>query len=266
MDTILNADRKELLAYQLNSLKFVKDSLNMCCNHMMGCRDEAAKQVDAAYKLARFMYLDERVREALYIKDIVIYFDVDGITLDWRKEILKHYPEFKNIDEFNKHPKKDQMVRAAYEHDVNFFLNIEFHKLAASRIQDLVKRGYDVRFLTATGDLGDQRKLQTDKLIVMTRYLKENVDNETFKKLTDETRLVEIMNFVTHSADKAAYAGPDKILVDDYSLNINQWEEAGGIGILVDTEHLEEAEAWKLYDRVTDGRLRITEHRHPGRL
>jgi hypothetical protein len=36
---------------------------------------------------------------------------------------------------------------------------------------------------------------------------------------------------------KARHAGPDRILVDDHDVNINAWNEAGGIGVLHHSEN-----------------------------
>lgn len=40
------------------------------------------------------------------------------------------------------------------------------------------------------------------------------------------------VNIVRKSADKAQYATPDSILIDDQAKSINPWKAAGGIGIL----------------------------------
>lgn len=263
---LIEASELHILKTQMENLKFVYQSLSMCCNNMMQCRDESQQRALAAYKLSKFMFLDKSIEVLLGKQDTKIYFDVDGIILDWRKEILKHYPEFKNIDEFNKYPKKDQLILAAYEHDSDFFINIGFLTLAAQRIEALIKAGYDVHFLTATGTFGCVQKLQSDKLIVINRYLKELLAPDVYADFIGDGTIVDRVTFVLQSADKKTYAKPNTILVDDYDKNIKQWTEAGGIGILVDTERLDEEEAWGYYDRFTDGRLRTTEQRDTGWL
>ena len=40
------------------------------------------------------------------------------------------------------------------------------------------------------------------------------------------------INLVRKTTDKAAWAGPDRILIDDKKEAIEPWEAAGGIGIL----------------------------------
>lgn len=263
---LIEASELQILKTQMENLKFVYQSLSMCCNNMMQCRDESQQRALAAYKLSKFMFLDKSIEVLLGKQDTKIYFDVDGIILNWRKEILKHHPEFENIDEFNKHPKKDQMILAAYERDSDFFINIEFLTLAAQRIEALIKAGYEVGFLTATGSIGCVQKLQTDKLIVIDRYLKELLSPDVYAQFIGDGTIAEHVTFVLQSADKKAHAKPNVILVDDYDKNIKQWTDAGGVGILVDTERLNEEDAWGYYDRFTDGRLRTAEHRDTGWL
>ena len=41
-----------------------------------------------------------------------------------------------------------------------------------------------------------------------------------------------VVNLVRKSNDKAAYAAPNHILIDDRSKSIQPWVAAGGIGIL----------------------------------
>jgi hypothetical protein len=37
---------------------------------------------------------------------------------------------------------------------------------------------------------------------------------------------------VPRSPDKAKYAGPNAILIDDFWTNVNTWKEHGGLGVL----------------------------------
>lgn len=59
-------------------------------------------------------------------------------------------------------------------------------------------------------------------------------ENKVGKKIWIKQQLgtVKNINLVTSASIKKNFATPDAILIDDYKRNIDQWNAAGGIGIL----------------------------------
>jgi len=107
----------------------------------------------------------------------------------------------------------------------------EDHKIALSNkglfrdlppmndMQDLVdgvkNTGIYWEILTCTGEL-NRRKVAKDKLAWIRKY----VDSEV------------VFTCTFKGVQKAAYAKPGSVLIDDRPKNINAWTDAGGIGIL----------------------------------
>ncbi|UKZ10847.1 putative DNA repair exonuclease [Vibrio phage C-ZP2022] len=234
--SIIQKSNKDLAVQALNSFSSVREKMRFCCNVGMETRDEEIKKMDLASKMLLLIARKEELREAIWSgKEYVVYFDMDGITHNWRKEILKEYPQFKNIDELNKHPDKDKLVRAVYDKYPDFFRDLEPMNRGLDMAVRLIGNGINVKFLTAVDPVGESRSIRRGKRESLTMALKER----------GVSKLPDII-YTEDSAGKKFYAEPQAILVDDYLVNIKEWQAAGGYAIHVDTEEKDEYEAWRI--------------------
>lgn len=136
--------------------------------------------------------------------------DSDGVIADFDKKV---------VDIFGKHPSAIQKKFlwneiTRYNDEVEpFFLSLDMMS-GAQRLIEYVKRHADaVYILTASGhtpkDVAEQKRAWYTK------------------HFPDMTVVV-----VRKSEDKAKYATPTTILIDDRAKSIDPWIAAGGIGIL----------------------------------
>ena len=138
-----------------------------------------------------------------------IYFDMDGVLADWVAGFKNTFPI--PYDEFNALPKekydeyKDLIVNTP-----NFFFNLPPFRRTVNILKQLVADGYDVEILTSAG------KLNTPKVVKQKKdWLKKQGINVP-------------LNYTTNSADKAKFAGPDALLIDDREKSTKPFLAAGG--------------------------------------
>jgi hypothetical protein len=217
-----------------NSTNRLRRELPRCCANGPWEPREHAKAADESLTLLDGLIREEELRCYAPVIDAV-WFDLDGIIFKWRERILEVYPEFKNIDEFNKHPDKDEMVSEAYRKNPGYFTELEEHEGALGAIQTALVMGLKVGFLTATGEFQDPAITREHKRIALANYILRH-------RLP--TELLDNINFVVHSVDKQKHAKPNIILVDDFKKNHEEWRRAGGASIHVDTEFKSESAAW----------------------
>lgn len=229
----------DLLGQQIRTLEFTQEQLTNCCNQMMKCRQDVYDRVTTSLKIAKYTFLKEQLRLALLDKDTVFYFDLDNVIFDWRAAILQHLTQFTRIDQLNKSEARDQLIAEVYANNPNFFLDLPWMREAAKRIKLLLDNGYKVRFLTATGEFANPAHVSAQKIEALKEYLLKECDYVVPE---------EDITVVVHSADKKHYAKPGRVLVDDFARNINEFREAGGVAILVDTEDKPEEAAWGIFD------------------
>ncbi len=154
--------------------------------------------------------------ENLYkTNNYIIFCDLDGVLANFVKGVKELIPDYTE-ERYN----QDSKYRSKMWSAINKYskeggkLWAELDKMPdADKLWNYIKK-YNPEILTATGDpkygAGDQ-KLE---------WFPKNFGSGTK------------INLVRKSSDKAQYASPAHILIDDMSKSINPWKTAGGIGIL----------------------------------
>jgi hypothetical protein len=142
-----------------------------------------------------------------------IYVDLDGVLVDFDKEADRiGFP----VEAFE----ADSQVRARFWHNIGKMARHGFEfwgvmdKMADADVlwSRLMAADHAVEILSATGHVG-------------------NADAE--KRKWVETHLGDVVvNLVRKSKDKATFAAPTAILIDDRKKSIEPWVAAGGIGVL----------------------------------
>lgn len=144
-----------------------------------------------------------------------IYVDLDGVLADFIKGVCKIVPDYdeKEYQRNPKHRKKMWKAIDDYTKDGGKFWG-ELDLMPDAMVLWKYVSKYDTtEILTATGD---------------PKYGADIQKREWVPKHLDDVKT----NTVVHSEDKAQYAEPNHILIDDMQKSIGPWEKAGGIGIL----------------------------------
>lgn len=139
-----------------------------------------------------------------------IYIDLDGVLADFDKKVLDAFG--KTIPEFEKKVLWQKITQ--YDSTVEkFFETLELMDGAHRLIQFIKEQFDEYEFLTASGftphDVADQKR----------KWATKHFDGIK-------------CNVVRKSENKAMFANPESILIDDRSKSIDPWTMAGGIGIL----------------------------------
>lgn len=154
------------------------------------------------------------------MKDILVYLDVDGVGSHWLKYMEALLPDNLNMAIVNKAPNRGEILRSVYQDNPHFFALLEPYHPYGSLIATLKTLGVTLRILTARGnDHPNPQTVIDDKLYWLNKHF--DVDR----------RHVYV---VAESKDKAAWAKPNAILIDDYDRNCDEWVAAGGHAIQVD--------------------------------
>lgn len=142
------------------------------------------------------------------------YIDMDGVVADFDEKVRIIT---KGVSDTNDYSKNQMWKDIGYHNKfVEPFYETLPKKSDADALMKFVDENFEkVIFLTATGtafrDISGQKR----------RWIEKNYPGH--KVIT-----------VTSSSDKAVYANPNSILVDDRLKSIDPWERAGGIGVLHD--------------------------------
>ena len=151
--------------------------------------------------------------------NITLYLDMDGVLADFNKEYTKFDP--------NKEDRK-RFRYAVLEH--NIFEKLDFMPDAQELLNHVSKlSGVDIQILTSMGthETTQANAAQMQKI----KWLNEK--NIPYKP-----------NFVHNKQEKAKYATPTSILIDDSSGCIGPFIAAGGHGIL----HIHSSETNRILD------------------
>lgn len=142
-----------------------------------------------------------------------VFCDADGVICDFTKKVQSFLPEF-----INDNPKfKNKVWGSIQYHNDNvepFFESLDkMHD--ADHLVDFVRSTFgNVFILTACGftpkDAADQKR----------RWFERQYGKDL------------IVKTVTKSSDKAQFASPNSILIDDRAKSIDPWVAAGGVGVL----------------------------------
>lgn len=136
-----------------------------------------------------------------------IEIDLDGVLLDWAghyKTLFGH-----DISSVSKKVLWDNVHNC-----IGFYSNIPLTHDGLELFNFCINTGIPTEILTATGNFYE--RVTSEKTICVRNSISASV----------------IVKTVPQSADKAKYATPTSILIDDQLKSINPWKEAGGIGIL----------------------------------
>lgn len=143
-------------------------------------------------------------------EQFVIFCDADGVVYDFERKVSEI-----NKLEFHKIP-RGKMWRSIEEYDRNvapFFESLELMPDALVLIDFIKSNFINYRILTACGNTPKNAAQQ-----------KRNAFRRDFGDIVVKT--------VQDSHQKAKYATPTSILIDDRAKSIDPWVAAGGIGIL----------------------------------
>jgi len=141
-----------------------------------------------------------------------IFVDMDGVLADFIKGV--EGPKYLNGPMDNSTYNEKKIVIS----NNGLFRNLPPMVDMPDLINYINDLGVYWEILTCTGEINRQ-KVAKDK----TAWIREHVDPDT------------VVTCTFKGVQKAAYAKPGYILIDDHKKNINAWIEAGGIGILYTT-------------------------------
>jgi len=144
-----------------------------------------------------------------------IFLDLDGVMADFIKGIKKIVPDYSEAD-YESDPKyRKQMWDVIKEYSANggkLWGELDLMP-DAMVLWDYISSSDGLEILTASGNpkygAGEQKREWVPKHLGGVK-----------------------INLVRKSSEKAAYAAPNHILIDDMPKSIDPWVKAGGIGIL----------------------------------
>ncbi|MCK9369633.1 hypothetical protein M0R04_06975 [Candidatus Dojkabacteria bacterium] len=161
------------------------------------------------------MKLNE-IKDTNSLKNIKIFCDLDGCLTDFPKFCKEHIGIMPRDIDTDKALKRDfwKRVRRWIENGNKFFEDMD-PMPDAHILWDYIKK-YDPTVLTAIGSAC--KGASGEKLSWVRKHL--------------GSRAASTAIMVQTSADKAQYAKPYCVLIDDREKSIDPWRAAGGIGIL----------------------------------
>jgi hypothetical protein len=154
-----------------------------------------------------FFHFNEAIENAIGYK---IYCDLDGVLVDLKKGLMNQF----DVDSLLSREEIDEYLNDLKNEDgdlEDFFENLPWTKTGKNLWTYLTP--YEPFILTAANH-------------------KENPDIVAGKYEWCSKHLHLLKNKIIMEKEKQKYAGPKKILIDDMSENIKNWEDSGGIGIL----------------------------------
>ena len=161
------------------------------------------------------------VNESKYDGTPIVFVDMDGVLADFFGEWAK-LNEVEHYKDINDPEDKLQLIR---EHPT-FWIDIPTLS-NAGKLLGAVKK-YAGSYNICSKPLEGDTRCEHQKRLWVKKHLENFYPNE-----------------VIITANKAAHAtqgdGTPNILIDDFGKNIKAWEDAGGIGIKYDNDHVNTA-------------------------
>jgi hypothetical protein len=154
-----------------------------------------------------FFHFNEAIENAIGYK---IYCDLDGVLVDLKNGLMNQF----DVDSPLSREEIDEYIKDLKNEGGNlkdFFAKLPWTKTGKNLWTYLTP--YEPFILTAANH-------------------KENPDIVAGKYEWCSNHLNLPKNKIIMEKEKQKYAGPKKILIDDMSENIENWEDSGGIGIL----------------------------------
>ena len=145
------------------------------------------------------------------MRDFNLYLDADGVICGFDQHVQKIFG--KKVEDFQP---KGSLWAALTHHDTHvekFFRNLPKIDDADVLVDFVTAHFKSVKILTACG------------------YTPKDAKEQKIAWFAEHYPQIECI-VVTKSPDKAAYASPTTVLIDDRSKSIDPWMAAGGIGIL----------------------------------
>lgn len=156
------------------------------------------------------MHLDENNKGAA-VPSYKLYVDLDGVLVDFDREMERIGFKRADVEGNSKAKSRFWAKVGAMAKNGEAFWGVMHPMADAHVLWDYVKK-YSPEILSATGHVGNATQ---EKYEWMERFAPK-VPTHLVKK----------------SADKAQFAAPNHILIDDRAKSIEPWVAAGGIGIL----------------------------------
>lgn len=134
-----------------------------------------------------------------------VFCDMDGVLVDF----IKGYYDLTGYDMTGQHRTDPNFYEPINDAGYNFWINLEWTK-DGKKLWKYIEK-YDPTLLSAPTKKDDSRVGKMDWV----------------KRELPSTKLI-----LRSPGNKKEFASPVSILIDDLSSNVEQWIEAGGIGIL----------------------------------
>lgn len=150
-------------------------------------------------------------------QDYKLYCDLDGVLADFEAGISKVIGEPYSAEKYESDAKyRGRMWQAVGDYQRSAFggeLWLELPVLESGKLWDHIKI-HDPEILSATGNPEYEAEPQKHKWVA--KHLGSDV----------------VVNLTRKAQDKARFAKPNHILIDDKQKALGPWEAAGGIGVL----------------------------------
>jgi hypothetical protein len=147
----------------------------------------------------------------------MLYIDMDGVTNDFELKAAECVMMYFGVDMYES-PKRIMWQAISKYQRLNgetFWYDLPIMEGTSEFLNMLRDAKYDFQILSAVGNKGF------------------NANEQKYKSCLDHFNIPrDRVNLVTSSTDKASFATPKSILIDDRMKSIGPWREAGGIGIL----------------------------------
>jgi len=155
-------------------------------------------------------------------KNYTIYFDVDDTLSNYTQNLATTFIKDPETGEDRKIKPQDTVE------NIDFWINAPIIP-GAKEMVDFARNNFDnVEILSAVPELSKANKELTGK-----RFFDAPIDGKT-EWVTKNIGPIKF-NWSKNGKEKGLWATPNSVLVDDKPENIRAFEQAGGIGILIDT-------------------------------